>query len=298
MKTQRNILLAFLLNLLFAVFEFVGGIITGSVAIASDALHDFGDALSIGVAYGMEKKSKAAPNSTYTYGYGRYSVLGGLFTTTILLAGSVVIIVHGLQRLWNPIPIHYDGMMVFAIVGVIVNSLAAFLTREKGSVNQKAVNLHMLEDVLGWLAVLAGAVVMRFTGWVFLDPILSIGVALFILIQGFQHMKQVLHPFLEKAPQDLCISHLQEHLLAIPGVLDVHHIHLWSIDGQNHCATMHIRTDQDPHRIKDLVRAELKAHGICHATLELETPQEHCELEICHPEPPTYTGCHHHHHHH
>ena len=137
MKTERNILIAFILNLAFSIFEFVGGIITGSVAIMSDAVHDIGDAASIGVSYLLEKKGE------------KYSLIGAFITTLTLLIGSCVTIYNAIGRLIDPTQINYDGMIVFAIVGVCVNLCAAYFTREGDSLNQKAVNLHMLEDVLG-----------------------------------------------------------------------------------------------------------------------------------------------------
>lgn len=294
MKTEKNILIAFLLNLAFSVFEFVGGIFTGSVAILSDAVHDIGDAASIGVSYFLEKKSKARPDATHSYGYARYSVLGSTITTLILLCGSVLVIYNAIGKIINPTDIHYDGMILFAVVGVIVNTCAAFFTREGGSLNQRAVNLHMLEDVLGWIVVLVGAVVMRFTDLAIIDPLMSIGVAIFIFVHAISNLKSSLDVFLEKTPRDVDAEEICHHLAEIEGVLDVHHIHIWSMDGQNNYATMHIIANGDPHEIKEQVREELAEHGICHATLELEAENEHCHEPVCAPK---VEATHHHHHH-
>lgn len=296
MKTERNILIAFILNLGFSILEFMGGIFTGSVAILSDALHDLGDAVSIGISFFLEKKSKRQPDAVYSYGYGRYSVLGGVITTAVLLLGSAAVIWHAVERIINPVAIHYSGMIAFALIGATVNLAAAFVTREGDSVNQRAVNLHMLEDVLGWIVVLAGAVVMRITDLAVIDPILSIAVAAVILVNAVKNMKQAMGIFLEKTPDDLDIVHLKEHLCQIKGVHDIHHIHVWSMDGQNHYATMHVRTDNPPHEIKENIRKELQAHGIMHVTLELETVQEHCQQESCHAPCRHHEGHHHHHH--
>ena len=298
MKTEKNILVAFLLNLGFSLFELVGGFLTGSVAILSDAVHDIGDAASIGIAFFLERKSKKKPDGVYTYGYGRYSVIGSMVTTLILLVGSVFVIANALQRLFAPVPIQYDGMIIFAVVGVCVNAGAAFFTREKGSLNQKAVNLHMLEDVLGWAVVLVGAVVMRFTDWAILDPLMSIAVAVFILVNACRNLWEAVELFLERAPHGVAVDEIKVHLMEIDGVEDVHHIHLWSMDGHSNFATMHIVTGADAHHIKDAVRRELKEHGIGHATLELEAPGEHCHEEHCHVEVATSAGHHHHYHHH
>ena len=296
MKTERNIFIAFLLNLSFSIFEFFGGIITGSVAIISDAVHDIGDAASIGASYFLERKSKKQPDEIYTYGYTRYSVIGSVITTLILLVGSAAVIYNAIIRIINPTEINYNGMIIFAIVGVVVNLAAAFFTREGDSLNQKAVNLHMLEDVLGWIVVLIGAVVMRFTDIRIIDPIMSIGVALFIFINAIRNLKDAVDLFLEKAPENVDIGEIKEHISEIEGVLNVHHIHIWSMDGHNNFATMHIITNADHHKVKDAVREELKEHGIGHATLELEAEGEHCHNEHCHIE--TESHGHHHHHHH
>ena len=186
MKTEKNIFIAFILNLLFAALELFGGIFTGSVAIISDAVHDIGDAASIGIAYALEKKSKRQPDDNYTYGYGRFSVLGGLITTLILLLGSVAVCFNAVSRIINPTEINYDGMIIFALVGAVVNFTAAYFTREGDSINQRAVNLHMLEDVLGWAVVLVGSVVIKLTGLYIVDPIMSIGVAIFIFINAIK----------------------------------------------------------------------------------------------------------------
>ena len=296
MKTQRNILIAFILNLAFSIFEFVGGIVTGSVAILSDALHDVADAAGIGIAYFMERKSRRQSDAVYTYGYGRYSLLGSVITTLILLLGSAVVIYNAVRRLITPMQIDYNGMIVFAVVGVCVNLCAALFTREGGSLNQRAVNLHMLEDVLGWAVVLLGAIVMRFTDFTILDPLLSMAVAGFILVRAIGNLSASLEPFLEKAPRGMDAEELRRHLVEIEGVLDVHHIHLWSMDGQHHYATMHVVARGESHAIKDAVRTELRRHGIGHTTLELEGENEHCHEVQCRVEV-TQTAGHHHHHH-
>ena len=296
MKTEKNIFIAFILNLAFSLFEFIGGIFTCSIAIISDSIHDIGDAASIGISFILEKKSKKQPDEKYTYGYMRYSVVGGTITTLILLIGSAIVIYNAVMRIISPAEINYNGMIAFAIVGVCVNFLAAFFTREGGSLNQKAVNLHMLEDVLGWIVVLIGAVAMKFTDLHVIDPLMSIGVAVFIFISALKNLKQALDIFLEKTPDSIDLSEISEYVLKIDGVLGVHHLHAWSIDGQKHYATMHIVTDREPHDIKQSIRDELGEHGIVHVTLELETENEECCQKHCHVEFESHLGHHHHHH--
>lgn len=297
MKTERNIFIAFILNLGFSVFEFIGGLLTGSVAILSDAVHDIGDAASIGASYFLEKKSKKSPDETYTYGYARYSVVGSVITTLILLFGSGFVIYSAVTRIINPVEINYNGMILFAVVGVIVNFLAAFFTHGGESLNEKAVNLHMLEDVLGWLVVLIGAIVMRFTDIRIIDPIMSIAVALFIMVNALRGLKAALDIFLEKAPVDIALGEIREHITEIDGVIDVHHVHLWSMDEGKNYATMHVVAKGNISEIKKEIKSELREHGIEHSTLEFEEENEFCADTDCHPSTNSEHSHHHHHHH-
>ena len=297
MKTEKNILIAFLLNISFSLFELIGGIFTNSIAIISDAIHDFGDATSIGIAYFLEKKSKKKPDAIYTYGYTRYSILGAIITNTILIVGSAFVIFNAVKRIINPEAINYNGMIIFAIFGVIVNFVAAYFTKDGDSLNQKAVNLHMLEDVLGWAVVLIGAVVIKFTEITIIDPIMSIFVAIFILVNALKSYRKIVDLFLEKIPDGLNIEEIKEHLCQMANVQDVHHIHVWSIDGVNNYATMHIVTDVENTKcLKCEIKSELMEHGIAHVTIEFEMEDEKCDETECYVEIEEHS--HHHHHHH
>ena len=295
-KTERNILIAFLLNLSFSVFELFGGFFTHSVAILSDSVHDFGDALSIGLSYLLERRSVRRPDARHSYGYRRYSVLGSLITTVILLVGSALVIISSVTRLIHPVEVNYHGMIGFAVVGVVLNLAAALVTREGDSLNQRAVNLHMLEDVLGWAIVLVGAVIMNFTDLRLLDPLMSIGVSIFIAVHALGNLGSVLDLFLEKTPAGIDMAALTEQLQSLPGVENVHHLHIWSLDGESHRATLHaVVTAPDA---KQRLRDELKTHGISHATIETEAPGDLCPEPECPTDTPPSAGTHHHHHHH
>jgi len=310
LKTEKNILIAFLLNITFSIFELIGGILTNSVAIISDAIHDFGDATSIGISYFLEKKSKRRPDNNYTYGYVRYSILGAIITNTILIVGSALVIFSAVDRFFNPANINYDGMIIFALFGVVVNLLAANFTKGGHSLNQKAVNLHMLEDVLGWIVVLVGAIVIKFTELNILDPIMSILVAVFILFNALKSYKSILDLFLEKTPAGIKIEELKEDLLKIKNVIDVHHIHVWSIDGFNNYATMHVvidtkndtenikNTKEDIKSLKDNIKNKLKERGITHTTIEIEDKDYVCEETECSIDNDEADMHHTHHHHH
>lgn len=294
MSTHKNILVAFILNLSFSFIEFIGGLFTGSIAILSDSIHDLGDALSIGLSYFLEKKSKKNPDNKYTYGYIRYSVMGSIITTVILLVGSIFVIYESVKRIITPVNINYDGMLILSIFGVVINFLAAYYTKEGDSLNQKSVNLHMMEDVLGWIVVLIGSILMKFTDITIIDSILSMVVALFILYNAMINLKKVLDIFLEKTPDDIDIDEIKKHLLKVNGVKDVHHIHVRSIDGYSYVATLHVSVLEYKEEIKDKIREELKEHGINHSTIELELEGEVCHDKNCEITP---SETHHNHHH-
>ena len=296
MKTYKKILVAFILNIAFSIFELIGGILTNSVSIISDSVHDFGDALSIGISLVLEKISKRKPDSTYTYGYARYSILGALITAIVLTVGSLFVIFNSINRILNPETINYDGMIIFAIFGVIINFMAAYFTREGKSINQRAVNLHMLEDVLGWVVVLIGSILMRFTNIVLLDALMSISIAVYILVNAFKHIQYILDLFLEKTPKDISISELKKHIMSIEGIEDVHHIHVWSMDGITNYATMHIVTkNKNIKEIKDKIREEMQEHNINHTTIEIDENLNDCNDKECNVK--VNNGVHLHHHH-
>lgn len=282
MKTEKNILIAFILNLCFSIIELVGGIFTNSMAIMSDAIHDFGDALSIGLSFILEKKSKLKPDNKYTYGYARFSILGALITTTILTIGSSIVIVGAIERLINPVSIKYDGMIVIAIFGIVINLLAAYFTKKGDSLNQKTVNLHMLEDVLGWIVVFIGSIIIKFTNITMIDSIMSIIVAIFILINALKYFKEILDLFLIKMPKGLDVENIIKRLSNIKEIEEVHHIHLWSIDGVSNYATMHVIINNGNIKdIKNKIKDELKHLNISHVTIEIEELDENCSEKNC-----------------
>ena len=277
-KTEKNILIAFILNISFSIFEIIGGIITGSIAIISDAIHDAGDAISIGISYFLERKSNKKSDKNYTFGYRRYSIIGALISTCILLIGTFIVIYNAIGRLFNPVDINYNGMIIIAIVGVIINFLAAYCTREGDSLNQHAVNLHMLEDVLGWVVVLIGSIVIKITNFVYLDSIMSIGISIYLIIESIKNLKKIMNILLIKIPEGITVEEVKEKILKIKEVKDVHHVHIWTIDGEKNYATIHVVADKN---IKEEIRENLKELGIHNVTIELETSKEKCNHKEC-----------------
>ncbi len=275
MKNEKNIKMAFLLNLGFSLFEIIGGLLTNSVAILSDSIHDFGDSIAIGISYLLERFSNQSPNKQYTYGYKRYSVLGAFFTSGILIIGSLIVIFEALSRIVNPVAVSTTGMFIFAIIGIIVNGIAAYKTSKSINLNEQSVNLHMLEDVLGWLAVLVGTLIIKITGWNIIDPLLSLVIALIIGYKAVKNLLEIIQIIAEKIPKNIDIDKISEDIKKINQVIDVHHIHVWTIDGVDTLLTMHVQVKQNTTKntyeeLKNEIKKHLKKLGIKHSTIEIE----------------------------
>lgn len=284
-----------IVNLFFSIFEFIGGVLSGSAAIMSDAIHDLGDSISLGFSIYFGKKANHGPDKKYTYGYSRFSVLGVFVTTVILIVGAAFMIYLSVLRIINPTEIDLYIMLVLSVVGLVLNMLATFRT-ENGRFNvikaieKKTYNGILFEDVVGWIIVLLGTVVMMGTGWLWLDPAMSILISLYLISTAFVSFKKVLELFLEKVPNGESVDVVKYQVLAIPHVKGVHSIHLWSMDGVKLCATMHVVVDgkvvdgtliensvESPMNIKKEIRKQLRSTGIKEVTLEIETEGETCK---------------------
>jgi cobalt-zinc-cadmium efflux system protein len=283
---EGNISVAFFLNLSFTVIELIGGILTNSVAIISDAVHDFGDSLSLGLAWYFARLSKKGSNKAYTYGYKRFSLLGAIINSVVLVVGSVYILTEAVPRIFAPQETNVNGMMLLAVIGILINGAAVLRTKKATSINERVVSLHLLEDVLGWVAVLIGSIIMRFTGWTIIDPILSVVIAAFVLFNVFRNIKEVLPILLQGTPADIDREHIIEELEELAGVQGVHDLHIWSLDEEYKVLTVHVSlaaplSADELATLKEHIRAHLTEEGIQHATIEIEAPDEVCGLVNC-----------------
>lgn len=281
---QGNIKLAFFLNLGFSIFELIGGLLTNSVAIFSDAIHDFGDSLAIGISYFLEKFSHKKADKKLTYGYKRYSILGAFFTSAILLIGSLIVGFNAVGRILNPMEVHFTGMLLFSIFGIIINGYAAYKTSRSLNLNEKSVNLHMLEDVLGWIAVLIGSLLIKITGLSVIDPILSIIISFVIGVKAIKNVLEVINVMVESVPSNIDMDALVVQVKLISEVKDVHHIHVWSLDEESIFLTMHVQIDKNVTKknyenVKMAIKGKLKESGITHSTIEME--YEICTSKKC-----------------
>lgn len=279
--SDSNLKLAFFLNLAFTILEIVGGIYTNSVAILSDAVHDLGDSFSLGLAWYLDKKSKKSASSQFSFGYQRFSLAGAFVNALILLLGSIYLISEAIQRFQNPEVSDAQGMILFALLGIVVNGYAAFKVSKGSSQNEKVISWHLIEDVLGWAAVLIAGVVLYFKEIPWLDPALSLGISIFILWNVFKNLKGTIMIFLQAVPENVSLDEIKSKICELEKVDSVHHMHIWSLEGEHHVFTVHVKlkpieTLIELNEIKTEIKKLLKAYPFSHYTIEIEDDQEEC----------------------
>lgn len=277
--TTKNLRFAFWLNSAFVVFEFIGGWYTNSLAILSDAVHDTGDSISLGLAWYFQYLALRGRDDRYTYGYRRFSLLGALLNGVILVIGSCLIVFFAFRRIKDPQETMSEGMAVLAVIGIVVNYIALRKLRSGSSLNEKTISLHLLADVLGWVAVLIGSITIYFTGWYAIDAILSLLIAGYIIYGAVRNVLEAVDIILQKVPKDINIDHIERELTSIEGVIEVIDLHVWSLDGQRTILSVHLVVETSDNRsevadIRRQARTLLLNHGIRHSTIEINLPDE------------------------
>lgn len=284
--SESNIKVAFFLNLSFTIIEIAGGFYTNSLAILSDALHDLGDSLSLGLSWYFQNISKKGRTKTFSYGFKRFSLLGAIINSIVLIIGSVFILTNAIPDLFRPEETNAKGMLYLALLGIVVNGAAVVRLRKGNSINEKVVSLHLLEDVLGWVAVLIGSIIMMYTDAPFIDPLLSIAIALFVLYNVYKSLRQSFLIILQGIPDNVNVENIHRKLKDIQAITAVHDCHVWSMDGNYNILTIHLVLDRDYKlseqlTLKEKVKRALAGESINHVTIEFENQNENCELKNC-----------------
>lgn len=279
-----NIRLAFFLNLAFTILEIIGGLLTNSVAIISDAIHDLGDSLSLGLAWFLENYAGRESDTKYSYGYRRFSLLGALINSSVLLVGSALILSRSVPRLFAPEPTDETGMLVLAVIGIVVNGIGMIRLRGDSSMNARVIGLHLLEDVLGWVAVLIVSIVLFFTDLYILDPLLSILITAWIVFNVVRNLRETLSVFLQRVPRDMDLADIIDRIRQVENVVDTHHTHIWSLDGEHHVLSTHIivapeTTRQQVICVKGDIKTVLEEFHLDHLTLDIEYGDADCAMD-------------------
>ena len=272
MKTKHAVWLAFFLNLGYAIVEFIAGGIFGSSAVLADSVHDLGDAIAIGISAFLESISNREEDSHYTLGYKRFSLLGAMVTAVILMTGSVLVILENITKLFHPQPVNDEGILWLGIIAVSINVLASLVIRKGQTKNESILSLHFLEDTLGWVAVILMAIVLRFTDWYILDPLLSLAISFFILSKAIPRFWSTLRIFLDAVPEGVDIQQVKSDLEQLDYVASINQLNLWTMDGLEKDAIVHVCLKQVGHMdvCKEEIRALLKDCGFQNVTIEVD----------------------------
>ena len=275
MSSKTSIWLAFFLNLSYAIVEFIAGGIFGSSAVLADSVHDLGDAMAIGLSALLETISNREEDRQYTLGYKRFSLLGAFVTAVILITGSILVILENITKLFNPQPVNDEGILWLGIIAVSINVLASLVVRKGKTKNESILSLHFLEDTLGWLAVILMAIILRFTDWYILDPLLSLVISIFILIKALPRFWSALKVFLDAVPEGVETGDLEKDLEALTNVKSVNQLSIWSMDGLENNAIVHLCLDdwEKMTETKNQVRQLLEERGVQNITIEVDTSQ-------------------------
>lgn len=282
--STKNIGFAFWLNLSFALIELVGGMMTQSLAILSDALHDFGDALSLGLGWFLQHKSTQGPTENFSYGLRRLSLLSAMISATVISGGAVYIVYESITGFNEPREPNGLGMMGLAIFGIVMNGFAAWRLSHGQTQNEKVMKWHLIEDVLGWVAVLIGSVFIYLFKWDFLDPLLAIAISVFVLYNVIRHLYDTTNLFLQGNPNPEGLRAFRTQVDSLSHIHEIHDVHFWSLDGVRHILSLHavLKDLNQGEEVKQQIRTLSKLLGDCHVTIEIESMDEHCHNDCEH----------------
>ena len=276
MKAKYTVWLAFFLNLTYAIVEFIAGGVFGSSAVLADSVHDLGDAIAIGISAFLESISNREEDIHYTLGYKRFSLLGAMITAVILMTGSVLVILENIAKIFHPQPVNYEGILWLGIIAVSINVLASLVVRKGKTKNESILSLHFLEDTLGWLAVILMAIILRFTDWYILDPLLSLAISFFILSKALPRFWSTLKIFLDAVPEGVDIQKIKTDLAELDHVASINQLNLWTMDGLEKNAIVHVCLKEMEHMetCKESIRIFLKDCGFQNVTIEVDADLE------------------------
>jgi len=276
MKAKYTVWVAFFLNLSYAIVEFIAGGIFGSSAVLADSVHDLGDAIAIGISAFLESISNREEDSHYTLGYKRFSLLGAMITAVILMTGSVLVILENIAKIFHPQSVNDEGILWLGIIAIIINVLASLVIRKGQTKNESILSLHFLEDTLGWVAVILMAIVLRFTDWYILDPLLSLAISFFILSKALPRFWRTLKIFLDAVPEGVDIQKIKTDLAELDHVASINQLNLWTMDGLEKNAIVHVCLKEMEHMetCKESIRIFLKDCGFQNITIEVDANLE------------------------
>lgn len=275
----KNIGKAFWVQFFLLLAEIVASALTGSFSILSNAAHDLGDSLTIAFAYFLQKKATTKAGSSFTYGLKRLSLLSSLLVGIVISTSSILIIIEAFPRMFSPHEVEWKGMLGFSIIGILMNGYMARKLGHGHTHNEKTLSWHFIEDMAGWISVLVSSLIIAFTKAYWIDSLFAILVALFVLYNVARNLFKTGGIFLQEAPDKEIVDSVKIELLKISEIKELHDLHLWSLDGDSHVASLHIVTDFEPQFydvLKVKVREVFEKLGKYHLTIEVEHSSTVC----------------------
>lgn len=285
-SNERSLLLALGLTFLFFIAEIVGGILTQSLALISDAAHMLTDIIALIISFVAIRAGKRTADAVRTFGYYRFEILAAALNTILLFGVAAYIFYEAYKRLLNPPEIHSTGMLIVAAIGLIVNliSMRLLTSYKDKSLNMKSAYLEVLSDMLGSVGVIVGAIIMKLTGFTWVDSVVAIMIAVWILPRAWFLLHESINILLEGVPKGIDLNKLKQALLEISGVLDVHELHVWAIASNQICLTAHVIIEEksDWENVMPIMRDVLASKfGILHTTLQHERKNCLNEQVVC-----------------
>lgn len=270
-KAGENLAFVFFMNLAFNIIVIVGGLATNSMAILADCIHDMSDTISIAFAWILEHVAQKDSTDNYSYGYQRFSILGAVVISVFVIIMALVILQEAIPRLFSPEGVDAEGMLIVAVVGIVFKSISVYRLHEGETFNEKAILIHQLGDIFEWVAILILSVVLMFwDGAPYLDPFVSIGIALWLIFNLGRNLYKSLEVLLQKTPDYFDVEEFRASINAIEGVDAIEDFHAWSLDGIDSVLTLKVAIDDldNRERIKKEIYSIASKYHIVDITIE------------------------------
>jgi cobalt-zinc-cadmium efflux system protein len=278
----KNLTVAFLLNASFTIIQLIGGIYTGSTMLISEAIHDLGDTISLGISVKFEKLANKKHDAKYTFGYQRFSILAAFINSITLVCFSLFIVIEAMPKIFDTTIININTVVWLAVLGIIFNGLAVLRTLKASKWNEKVVNLHLMEDFFGWVVVLITGVIINYTSWYILDPIVSIILALIIAYSSIKNVIKISKILLQSTPDTINNTVIMHKIYELSEIVEIHDLHFWTMDETKTLASLHIVTNDYQESLRDKIDSIMQNYGVDHCVIQIELIGEECRYKLSH----------------
>lgn len=275
-QNLKPIFITFILNIAFALIELIGFLFSGSMILYSSSIHDIGDSTTLFATLLIERKANNGRDSKYTYGYRRFTLIGSVINYTILGFGSIFAIIESVQRLYNITPFDPYILLYTSILGIIINVIGFKLVNTGNSISNKALAANLFADIANFIAIFISSIIIINFDFYFIDPLFSIVFSIYLIIISLKAFKSIFKIVMQAIPDNIDYQSIYDHIIKHEFILDVHDIHIWDLDSEDHIFTAHIvvkdnLSDTQIMDMKEHIRKDLENYNINHSTIEVDT---------------------------